>query len=291
MDLEALSDFVLAAQHGGYGAASRASARSKASIARRVADLEGRLGVRLFERGHAGLRLTDAGSELLGRIAGPFREIEEASKAVGPENTGLKGRLRISAAVVFAHAHLVRIAAGFARLHPGVEIEIVADDDMIDLVEDRFDIVIRANPSPSEQLVGKCITRTDRVAVAAPSLPMPADGERTPLVCRGTEHSTASWHLMTEAGPRELLLRPRMKLSTLLMVHQAALHGAGVALLPRTLVADDLAMGSLACWGIEAGATTELWALHAASRLASAKVTCFLRYLEEALRSSEPSQN
>ncbi len=182
MDLEALSDFVLAARHGGYGAASRASARSKASIARRVADLERRLGVRLFERGHAGLRLTDAGSELFGRIAGPFREIEEASEAVGPENTLLKGRLRISAAVVFAHAHLVRIAAGFARLHPGVEIEIVADDGIIDLVEDRFDIVIRANPSPSDQLVGKCITRTDRVAVAAPGLPMPS-GRRKGTSC------------------------------------------------------------------------------------------------------------
>ena len=290
MDMEAMSDFVLAARHGGYGAASRASARSKASIARRVADLERRLGVRLFERGHAGLKLTDAGGELFGRIAGPLREIEEASEAVGSENTGLKGRLRISAAVVFAHANLVRIAAGFARLHPGVEIEIVADDGMIDLVEDRFDIAIRANPSTSDQLVGKCIARTDRVAVAAPGLPIPGNGERAPLVYRSAEHPGASRHLMTEAGPRELLLRPGMKLSTLLMVHQAAIHGAGVALLPRTLVADDLAMGRLAYWGIEVGAVTELWALHASSRLASAKVVSFLHYLEEALRSLELSQ-
>ena len=285
MDLEALSDFVLAARHGGYGAASRAIARSKASIARRVADLERRLGVRLFERGHAGLKLTDAGGELFGRIAGPFREIEEASEAVSPENTGLKGRLRISAAVVFAHAHLVPIVAGFSRLHPGVEIEVVADDGMIDLVEDRFDIVIRANPSPSDQLVGKCITRTDRVAVAAPDLPIPREGDRAPFVGRSADHPAASWHLMTESGPRELLLRPGLKLSTLLMVHQAAIHGAGVALLPRTLVAGDLAMGRLASWGIEVGAVTELWALHTSSRLASVKVVSFLHYLEEALRS------
>ena len=291
MDLEALSDFVLAARHGGFGAASRAGGRSKASIARRVADLERSLGVRLFERGRAGLKLTDEGGELFGRIAGPFREIEEAAQAVSPGSIGLKGRLRISAAVVFAHAHLVRIAVTFARLHPDVEIEIVSDDGMIDLVEDRFDIVIRANPSASEQLVGKRIVRTERVAVAAPDLPRPIESDRAPLVFRSAERPAASWLLATGTGRRELLLRPAMKLSTLLMIHQAVVHGAGVALLPRTMVAEDLSAGRLACWGIEVGAVTELWALHASSRLASAKVVSFLHHLEEAFRLPELSRD
>ena len=93
-------------------------------------------------------------------------------------------------------------------------------------------------------------------------------------------------HLLTDTGPHELLLRSAMKLSTLMMMHEAAIHGAGVALLPRTLVADDLSAGKLACWGTETGAETEIWALHASSRLTSAKVISFLRHLEEASFSS-----
>ena len=91
MDMNALSDFVLAAHHAGFGAASRASKRSKASITRRVAKLEHRLGVRLFERGHAGLSLTGDGSALFDRVAGPLREIEDSSDAANLGSIGTKG--------------------------------------------------------------------------------------------------------------------------------------------------------------------------------------------------------
>ncbi len=284
MDTAALLDFALVAHHGGFGAASRASGRSKATLARRVAALEESLAVRLFERGNEGLRLTDAGSELMDGIAVPFRAIKEAAEAVRCGGGRLQGRLRISAAVVFAHAHLARIGATFSRLHPNVELEIVADDRMIDLVDDDFDIVIRANPDATDRLVGKCIVRTDRVAVAASGLSRPDEGDAAPLLFRSAERPMTSWQLLTEAGPREILLRPTMKLSTLLMMREAAIHGGGVALLPRTLVEDDLLAGRLTCWGVQAGGQTEIWALHASSRLPPEKVTRFLRHLEQTFR-------
>lgn len=284
--MQALSDFALIARHGGFGAASRATGRSKATLARRLADLEQKLAVRLFERGHSGVKLTDAGAELLLRINRPFNEIRNAAEAVSHTGNGLNGALRISAAVVFAHAHLTRVAAKFSRLHPGVEIELVADDEMADLIEERFDIVIRANPNPVDQLVGKCIVRTERVAVAAPDLAMPAESGRASLIFRCTEKPRLSWKLLTETGYRVLELRPAIGLSTLMMIREAALHGAGVALLPRTLIEEDLAAGRLSCWGIDAEGQTEIWALHASSRLPSRKVVAFLEYLEVEMHSS-----
>lgn len=256
MNMVALLDFALVARHGGFGAASRFSGRSKATLARRVADLEKGLAVRLFERGNEGVRLTDAGSELLSRVTGPFKEIEEAREAVRRGDGRLQGRLRISAAVVFAHAHLVRIGATFSRTHPEVQLEIVADDRMVDMVEDDFYNVIRANPDPTEQLIGKCIVRTDRVAVAAPDISIPDEDSAAGLIFRSAERPVASWRLLTEVGPRNILLRPTMKLSTLSMIREAALHGAGAALLPRRLVEDDLSTGRLSCWGIQAGVQT-----------------------------------
>jgi len=286
MDMQALADFALIAEHGGFGAASRATGRSKATLARRLANLEQKLAVRLFERGNLGVKLTDAGVELLCRIHKPFEEIQEAAEAASCRGNGLNGPLRISAAVVFAHAHLVRIAAKFLRLHTGIEIELVANDDMADLIEDRFDIVIRANPNPVDQLVGKCIIRTERVAVAAPNLTVPPESDRASLIFRCTEKPRLSWSLHTTTGPRELRLRPAMGLSTLMMMREAALYGAGVALLPRTLIEEDLTAGRLSCWGVDAEGRTEIWALHASSRLPSRKVVAFLEFLEVEMHAS-----
>lgn len=282
MDMSDFQDFVLVAQHRGFGAASRASGRSKATLARRVANLEQRLAVRLFERGHSGLRLTAAGSELYAGIVTPLKDIQHTAEAVSQGADALRGRLRISAAVVFAHAHLARLAASFSRLHPGIDMEVVADDGIADPVEDDFDIVIRANPNPMEQLVGRCIVRTERVAVAAPNVAVPREGEAARLIFRSGERPAASWRLRTDAGLHSIVLRPSIQLSTLLMVREAAIHGAGVALLPRTLVEDDLRARRLECWGIEDGAPTEVWALHTSRRLVSARAAAFLRHLEEA---------
>jgi DNA-binding transcriptional LysR family regulator len=280
MDISDLQDFALVARHRGFGAASRATGRSKATLARRIASLEESLAVRLFERGQSGLRLTAAGSELLASTAEPLRDIEAAAEAVSTGVGPLRGRLRISAAVVFAHAHLPAIATGFIQLHPGVELDVVADDGMVDLVESDFDIVIRANPDPMAQLVGKCIVRTERVAVAAPDHPLPQPSEAWPAVLRSGERSVAAWQLESDSGLREIRLRPAIRFSTLLMIRDAVLHGAGVALLPRTLVEDDLRAGRLTLWGVEGGGSTEIWVLHASRRLVSAKATAFLRHLE-----------
>ena len=78
MDLNALNDFQLVAAHGGFGKASRASGRSKATLSRRIADLEEALGIRLIERGSRSMELTEAGQLLLARTQGPMHEITDA---------------------------------------------------------------------------------------------------------------------------------------------------------------------------------------------------------------------
>ena len=82
MDLQALSDFDLVAAHGGFGRAARVAGRSKATLSRRVAELEQSLGVRLIERGSHSLRLTDEGRALHERTRGLLSEIAEAGEAV-----------------------------------------------------------------------------------------------------------------------------------------------------------------------------------------------------------------
>ena len=136
MDLQALSDFDLVAAHGGFGRAARVAGRSKATLSRRVAELEQSLGVRLIERGSHSLRLTDEGRALHERTRGLLSEIAEAGEAVVLGASTPKGRLRVSAPVVFAHVALPRIGARFVLAYPEVQLEIVAEDRKVDPVED-----------------------------------------------------------------------------------------------------------------------------------------------------------
>lgn len=67
MDLLALADFTLVARHGGFGRAARAASRPKATLSRRVSELEATLDLRLFERGARDLKLTEEGRALFER--------------------------------------------------------------------------------------------------------------------------------------------------------------------------------------------------------------------------------
>ena len=182
---------------------------------------------------------------------------------------------------MFAHVHLGRIAADFSIAHPDVELEIVADDGMVDLVEDGFDIVIRANPDRDERLVGRRIARTERLVVATPGLTRPRDGGTARIVARAGEAAAEIWRLWEGGQVWTLRPSPSLRLSSLLMVRDAVLRGAGIALLPGNMVTEDLAAGRLISWGAQDGVETEVWVLHASRRLVGDKVLAFLRFLAD----------
>lgn len=289
MDLDALSDFNLVATHGGFGRASRISGRPKATLSRRVSELEQRLGVRLIERGSQKLRLTDEGRALHERTTGPLSEIAEAGEAVVLGASTPRGRLRVSAPVVLAHIAFGRIAARFALAYPEVQLEIVADDRKVDPVEDGYDLVIRVDPSADDRLVGRRILYDERLLVAHPGVQCPDkhspdDPDPTvPAVVSGATAAIQTWSIKTPQGSRRSFHpEPLLRLSSLLMVRDAVLAGAGAALLPKLLVAEHIAAGQLVLWGAQDGPLVEVWALQSSRRLVGAKVRAFLEVVEKA---------
>jgi DNA-binding transcriptional LysR family regulator len=282
MDLDALADFNLVAQHGGLGAASRAARRPKASLSRHVAALERSLGVRLIERGERSLRLTEEGQILHERTHALLSEIADVGQAITGGATTPRGTLRVSVPMVLAHVAMVPIALEYARLHPGVVLEIIAEDRRVDPVEDGYDVVIRIDPSPDDRLVGRRVLTDRRWVVASPATPLPP-GTVIPVrgVMMAASVAAPQWRVRAADG-RLITLNPEpaMRFSSLLMVRDAVLAGAGVALLPKLLVAEDVATGRLTCWGEADGPPVEIWALHKSRRLASSKLRAFLAVLE-----------
>lgn len=278
MNLNALIDFLLVATHSGLGKASRASGVSKATLSRRISDLEEQLGVRLIERSARGLKLTEAGEMLVSRAEGPLSEVAEAMNAAKEGVLTPRGRLRVAAPILFSQLAMGRIGAEFCALYPQVMIEVVAEDRMVDLVEEKFDVAIRINPSPDSNLVGRCFAKDRLVVVAAPDIAKPMPGAVRPVAGIVTS-SFQPTHWTLDGGQLVLEPIPTLQFSSLLMVRDAAVAGGGVALIPQSIAWNQLARGELIQWGTVTGVEPALWVLHTSRRLAAPKVRAFVEFM------------
>ncbi|NWC64124.1 LysR family transcriptional regulator [Cedecea sp. P7760] len=289
MDLTALADFNIVAAYGGFGKASRGTGRPKATLSRRVMDLEESLGVRLLERGARTLKLTEEGKALYERTHHLVSEIMAAGDLISTGLESPRGRLRISAPVLFSHTMIGKIAAGFSDAYPDVVLEINAEDRNVELVDDNYDVAIRVNPRHDALQVGRCFARDEMLIVAAKSIPVPdfsAYGETggppvdIPAVVLASGFDGGMWKFSHNG--KEITLNPheRIRMSSLVPLRDAVLAGAGVGLLPRSLLNQTGAdLSGVNIWGHAVDRPIELWVLHPSRRLASTKVKAFIDFL------------
>lgn len=290
MDLLALADFNLVARHGGFGRAARAAGRPKATLSRRVAELENRLGLRLFERGARALRLTQEGKALHERTSLLLTEVEETAAAIASGEGPPRGNLRISAPLLFSQLGMGKLAAGFLLKYPDVILDVTTEDRTVDMVEEGYDLVIRVNPRADESLVGRIFMRDRLVIVASPQVARPQDGEPVPAVVHGTDRGLSSWNIKRDTGPATIAFTPVLGLSSLTMVRDAAVMGAGAARLPLSLVSHDLTAGTLVHWADLNAPDAALWTLYPSRRLLNARVSAFLDHLREAFPKGTPDE-
>jgi DNA-binding transcriptional LysR family regulator len=290
MDLLALADFNLVARHGGFGRAARATGRPKATLSRRVAELEATLDLRLFERGARALTLTEEGRALFERTGALLTELDETAAAIASGGARPRGRLRISAPLLFSQTAMGKLAAGFALKYPQVRLEVTTEDRTVEMIEEGYDLVIRVNPDPDESLVGRVFLRDRLVVVASPGLMRSADDRAVAAVVRGAGDQIATWDVTAPTGRSSIAINPVLRVSSLVMVRDAVRAGVGVGRLPVSLVSHDLAAGTLVHWGDVEGPDITLWALYPSRRLLSARVSAFLDYLKEAFPMGTPDE-
>jgi DNA-binding transcriptional LysR family regulator len=290
MDLLALADFNLVARHGGFGRAARATGRPKATLSRRVAELESSLDLRLFERGARALKLTEEGRAFYERTGALLTELDETAAAIAPGGGSPRGRLRISAPLLFSQLAMGKLAAGFARRFPEVRPEVTTEDRSVDMVEEGYDLVIRVNPDPDESLIGRIFLRDRLIVVASPSLIRGKKTAAVPAVVRGPGDSTSAWDVTLRTGRSSIAIDPVLRLSSLVMVRDAVRAGVGVGRLPVSLASHDLAAGTLVHWGDVVGPEIALWTLYPSRRLLSSRVSAFLLYLKEAFPNGTPEE-
>jgi DNA-binding transcriptional LysR family regulator len=126
--------------------------------------------------------------------------------------------------------------------------------------------------------VGRCFAKDRLVVVAAPSVPIPSPGAVTPVPgIVFSNFQPANWTL--DDGRLVLQPVPRLRLSSFLMIRDAAVAGAGAALMPQSIAWSQLTRGELVQWGTVTDVEVALWVLHTSRRLPSPKVRAFVEFI------------
>ena len=251
LDLTALRVFRAVTREGSFAAASLVLRVPKSTVSKRIRDLEASLGVQLVERSTRRLRITPEGEMLLARADRLLAEAEDIRRTILDQGTLPRGHLRLSVPSLFGHMKMGMIGARLRALHPEITLECVLLDRAPDLVEDGFDAAIRFGPLDDTLRVGRQFAVGDSVPVAAPGLLgadellHPADLAAYPLIGFAPA-SPIGWTFCRPDMPDYVLAAdPQLALGSGLAIRDAAIAGAGIAMLPRFLAGPEIAAGHL----------------------------------------------
>ena len=147
--------FLATAEEGSLSAAARALGLTQPTLGRQVSALEDRLGVVLFERDGRGLVLTQTGSELLEHLRVMGEAAERLSLCASGQSKEIEGHVSITASDVFSAVQLPPILKKLHRIAPGIDVEIVASNEVRDLKRREADIAIRHVRPETPDLIAK----------------------------------------------------------------------------------------------------------------------------------------
>ena len=167
--LRAMQTFVRIVEGGSLTAAAESMRVSLPSVVRGLAALEQSLDVRLLNRTTRRLALTDEGREYYERAKRVLADVDEAEAALSARRTQPKGRLRVTASVLFGRLHVAPAVSAFVVRHPAVSVELVLLDRPVDLIEEGIDLGVRIGALPDSSLVAVPVGETRRVVCASPA--------------------------------------------------------------------------------------------------------------------------
>lgn len=162
---------VLAAvvEGGSFASAATALGLTPSGVSRAIARLEARIGVRLFNRTTRSLNLTDEGRRLYANINPLVLGIEDAVTIASGASGAVRGRLRVNTDAFTSRLLLAPHLPRFLAQYPELTLELIAREQLGDLVAEGFDIAVRFGEPPSSSLVSRKLTESRVVTVATPA--------------------------------------------------------------------------------------------------------------------------
>lgn len=245
--------FIDVVEAEGFSAAARRTGRSKALLSKYVRELEDDLGALLLNRTTRQFSLTEAGHTYFRSASDILKDIENLSDLVREGNADLKGRLRISVPRTFVDADVGQSLIDFAKHHPDVTLEIVAEDRFVDLIEEGFDLAIRVTRLEDSGMIARkladfriyaCAT-ADYVARYGPfNHPQDLSGKPMIIDTNARSHN----HLRfrdPQGGTISVSVSGPMEVNSPQATLRAAKAGIGIALIPDFIAQKAIDSGEL----------------------------------------------
>lgn len=250
--LEGIAAFLAVAKHLSFTRAADELNVSRATVGAQVKALEAKTGIRLLHRSTRSMVLTEAGAAYFQALTGILPQIREAERAALSYQEEVIGRLKITAPPDFGKLHLSGIVAEFLIQNPAVSIDMSFSDTSVNLIEEGFDLAIRGTISVEQNLITRHIGDSPLMICASPAYLARAGTPREPfdLARHACLHFAGLrwghvWHFKRGDQSVRLPIVPRYLVNDGLSLREVAAAGAGVTLLPRFQIAQDLKSGRL----------------------------------------------
>jgi DNA-binding transcriptional LysR family regulator len=284
---------VLAAivEGGSFARASEALGLSRSGVSRAVTRLEARVGVRLLDRTTRAVALTDEGRRLYSEVGPLLTGIEDAVTVTSGSSVAVRGRLRVNVDAFFSQLLLAPCVCEFLSLYPDLALEVVAKDQLGDLVGDGFDVAVRFGKPPASSLVARKLLETRMVTVASrayleahgrPAAPSDLVNHTCIQVRNSlTGQPIQEWQFRRPGKVVQVKTTGRLMVAEFGTMLGACLGGFGIARVKAIGVRSFIEQGALvellSDW---LGESFPLYALYPSGHLPAAKVRAFIDFVQ-----------
>ncbi len=248
MDLNRVQMFDQVVEQGSFTGAAKALGLTKATVSRKIAELEADAGVQLLFRTTRKLKLTEAGSAYYNRVHRILVDLKQAEDQLSASQEVIKGKLRIVCPIELGQLFLGDILARFLERYPDISIEAELSNRKIDAIEENVDILFQIASSTDNRLQSYDLLITAKTLMASPKYlarhgtpKTPQDLSQHKAIKLKSAHIDTCWILFD--GDEWVTLDPEAQLTVnnVTLAREAAIEGLGIASIPNIIAQQALA--------------------------------------------------
>lgn len=254
--MKSVSDRVVFTTTVDEGSLTRAAERLGLSLAvcsKRLAMLEKRLGVRLLNRTTRRQHLTDEGAVYYEHCLRIQEDIDMMESSLAGMRDTVQGTLRVTTSASFGRKHISPVVPEFLKQHPGIKLQLMMTDNIVDMVAEGIDVGIRIGALADSSLVAVKLAPNRRVLCAAPAYLDEAGTPGTPedltahqcLILSSKGASSDVWKLETRKKITRVPVSSAVTSNSGEVVRDAAVGGLGIAIKSIWDITDELRNGDL----------------------------------------------
>jgi DNA-binding transcriptional LysR family regulator len=241
-DLTELRVFVAVVETANFSAAARRLNMTPSAVSRHITDLEAQLGALLVSRTTRHLVITEVGRNFYARCVNILEELGRATSEAEEQTRDVRGILRVTAPAVLAQRHIAPSLPKFLASFPSLSVDLLLTSTPLDLVAEGIDVAIRVAASVDDNFVAVRLAPNRRIFAASPVYlrqhGVPTDPSHLSLhncLTMRADHSPAPWPMTIEGKAIAFRVKGNLTADNGEVLLEAALQGAGIAMLPMFL--------------------------------------------------------